>query len=189
MIRPLFSLTSLLMLLGVLLPQISAGLGGMPLPDDVTQGAQALERGHQAGSSTGPRVDQGSAEQIDQPSGAQIEPRQGIRGLKSATCNVYPMTRHWKVIVDFWNWDPDKDGKAQEFEKVLQEKCGEDNVSGFWWKKFPSESLPNTLDTRFTIDVPYPAPGRMKGDMYELVSDAIFQYSGKAKIRVPCYLF
>ncbi len=184
MVRLSFSLTSLLMLLGLLLPQISAGLSGMPLTDDVIPGAQALE--HQAGSPAGPQVDQGSAEHIDQQSGAQIEPRQGIRGVKSATCNVFPMTKHWKVVVDFWNWDPDKDGNAQEFDKRLQEKCGKDNFADFWWKKLASKGTP---DTRFMFNVPYPPRDRMKGDMYELISDAIFEYTGDAKIRTPCYRF
>ncbi|MCJ1363095.1 hypothetical protein MMC16_002201 [Acarospora aff. strigata] len=184
MVRLSPSLTSLLMLLGFVLPQISASLSGMPLPnDDIILDAQALER--QAGSSTEAQVDQGSTETTDQQSGAQIEPRQGTSGATSAMCEVFPLNKHYKVVVDFWHWDPEKDGKATEFEKYLQEKCGKENFADFWWKKFDSKDTP---DTRFMFNVPYPAKDRMKGDMYELISDAIFQYT-KKKIRIPCYMF
>lgn len=174
MLRLSFSLTSLLILLGLLLPQTSATLGGMSLPDDGISGApQALE--HQAQSPNAePQLDQGSPEQIDQHSGAQLEPRQGH---KTATCEVFPLLPHWTVIIDFMNWDPAKDGKAEDFERRLQEKCGKENLVDFWWKKFPNK-------TKFVFHVPY---DRMKVDMYKLFSAAIFEYSGDAKIHTECY--
>jgi len=38
------------------------------------------------------------------------------------------------------------------------------------------------------FNVLYPAEGRMKGQMYQLISDAIHEYTG-GKIRTPCYMF
>lgn len=113
----------------------------------------------------------------------EIEPRQGI---KSATCTVYPLNPHWTVIVDFSNWDPDKDGKAQEFEKCLEEKMWQGQFRRFLVEKVrPLEGYP-----RFMFHVPYPArdrmEGRMEGVMYELISDAIYEYTGGG-IRTPCY--
>lgn len=93
--------------------------------------------------------------------------------------------RYNRVVVDFWNWDPDKDGDAQKFERCVREKCGKDNVDGFCWRKYDSEDTP---DCRFIFNVPYPAVDRMNGNMYELISDAVFEYTGNAKIRVPCYV-
>ena len=181
MLRLSSSLTSLLMLLGLFLPQISATLGSMSLPDDVVPGGQTLE--HLPRSPAGPQADQSSAEETDHLPSVQLEPRQGV---KSAKCEVFPVDKYYRVVVDFWNWDPAKDGKAEELEKQLQKKCGKDNFHGFWWRKYPPSK--DTPDTRFMFNVPYPARDRMKGDMYQLISDAVFEYTGK-KIRAPCYMF
>lgn len=175
MLQLSFSLTSLLILLELLLPQISAGLGGMSSPNDGIPGARALES--QAQSLVKSSVDSGLVGHNEQQSGAQLEPRQGV---KSAECNVYPMTKHWTAIVEIHNWDPDKDVKAQVFEKTLGVKLGKGNFNGFWWKKFPP-------DTMFKFHVPYSPEDGLKGDMKTLISDAIYEYSGNAKIRTTCY--
>lgn len=163
------------MLLGLLLPQISAGLGRMPLPDDGIPGAQALEP--QAQSSAEPPLDPGLVVKSHPQTGPQLEPRQGI---KSATCEVFPLTGHYTVIADFQNWDPNKDGKAALFEKTLAVKLGRENISGFWWKKFPPR-------TQFMFHIPYSAGDNQ--ERYTLISDAIFEYSGDAKIRTTVYHF
>lgn len=147
----------------------------MSLPDDGKPSAQGLEP--QTQSPAEPPTAPGHAVKDDQQTGAQLEPQQGV---KSAKCDIYPLLPHYTVIADFQNWDPDEDVKAEVFEEILGAKLGSDNVIGFWWKKFP----PNT---RFTFQVPYPAGDSM--DKYTLISDAIFEYSGDAKIRTPVYHF
>lgn len=93
----------------------------MPSPEDVVPGGQALE--HQARSpaeqvnqGSAEPADQGSAQQTDHQSGAQLEPRQDV---KSAQCELFPLNEYNRVVVDFWNWDPEKDGKPELFEKAL----------------------------------------------------------------------
>lgn len=170
-----YSFTSVLMLLGLLLPQISAGLGGMSLPDGDIPGAQALETRVQ--SSVEHPLDPGLTVESNPQTGSQLEPQQGI---KSAKCEVFPLTGHYTVIADFQNWDPDQDGKAALFEEILAVKFGRDNISGFWWKKFPP-------DTRFKFHIPYLVGDNQEN--YTVISDAIFEYSGDAKIRTTVYHF
>ena len=162
------------MLLELLLSQILATLDSMSLPDNLTSAGQALK--HQAQSPAEPQIDQASVKELNQCSEVQLKPQQGI---KTAKCDIFPLYEHWTVIIDLANWDPDKDGKAEEFKKHLQEKCGKDNFADFWWKKFPDK-------TKFRFHVPYPAKDRMKGDMFQLVADALFQYS---KLRTKCWHF
>jgi len=101
--------------------------------------------------------------------------------VKLAECVEYPLYDGYTMIVDFQNWDPEKDGQASLFEEILRVKFGKDNIRSFWWKKFPSKK------TRFTFDVPYPVGDRLKKEKYTLVSDAIFEYSGSAKIQTMCW--
>ncbi len=157
-------------LLVLVLPEISAALGGMSLPDGVIPGVQALE--HSAQSFTEPPLN------LDQQTEVQLEPR----GVKSAECQFWPGPDRWAFIVDFRNCDPAKDVKAADFEKILENKFGKDKISDFWWKKL-------STSTRFMFDVPY--PGGERGQPYpkmeKLVSDAIFEYSGKAGLRTTCW--
>jgi hypothetical protein len=171
-----FSLTPLLILLGLLLPQISASLDGMSSPDNGIPDAQALE--HPVQSPTEPPLNPGVAVKEDPQTGAQLEPR----GVQSATCDVYPLLHGYKMVIDFQNWDPARDGKPDSFKDALGRKFGKDNINNFWWKKFPT-------NTRFMFDLPYSVGDPLKHEKYTRASEAIFEYSGKARIRTTCYPF
>lgn len=86
------------------------------------------------------------------------------------------------MMVDFLNWDPKKDVEAVKFERGLGEKFGKDVVYGFRWIRLP----PNT---RFVFHIPYPGHERERPypKMEKLVSEAIYEYSGKAGIRTTCW--
>ncbi len=101
-------------------------------------------------------------------------------GVKSARCEVYPWSSGYSICAEFENWDPEKDGQASLFEEILRVKFGKDNIHDFGWRRFP----PNT---RLSFRVPYPVGDRLGRGMYTLTSDAIFEYSGDAKIRTTVY--
>ena len=141
----------------------------MPLPKDTTWDIQALDS----------QVEH-KADLPDLPGQSEVEAHVESRGAKSAECAVYAVLKHNRIEVKFANWDFGKKRCADDFEKFLNEACGPNIVYGFSCEPRGSSSC------KVIFRITWEAEERLDRKMDKRIKDAIYEHSGKDKLRIKC---
>ena len=113
------------------------------------------------------------------PAAPTVNPPSQARPERTAVCEVYPLTNYYRIHVDLANWPLDKHTSGQDFERILKQRCGADNISDF------SCALEGPGSAQMKFYITYPAKARLPKPMDTVLEDVVHQFSGN-QITIKC---